>query len=610
MNGSLTPASREREAPVVAVVHDRRWVVAYSYGLVAAAVAVAVGAALGGSPFPQWWPLLVFALSMWFTANRFAFFPSEFAVTAEPAVVFVAVVGFAGDAWILGPMIVAMLVGPLDRRFWEQRAFVRMAYNTGWQGLAAAVAAVTFRGATAALGSSGAATVAAILLAAVPYFAFDSLMAAVLVALRREPDVGAMVRHIVVLNTVEFPFAAYAGVVGFLALAHGWWLALVLLAPLPGLPELLFVRVRRSWTTSGRQSVARVALLVAVVAGTAALSPWSRVGELAVLFALAIALGAELRATPVAPVAPLTMLVVSTTACASAGAGVPEASVAVALVALLVSWSPERRLPWRAVIVAIAAGAATATLVDSVYGSSTASLVGAGFAGTTVGLTLVVAASSATRRAVAGRGRGRVVRSSLRGGDARGCGVAARVGRGSLRGGGPRPLRGRRCGVLGLAAVAEPHRREGDRARVEVGARRVRGRRRRGGGGRVQCGSGRGTRLGDARPVGGGGRGCRAGDGGVRGSAVAPGAPWPTAGCAAARRGRRGDQRRVRAVGSRRPGRGAGRAARRDRGRWRDRGEAPPDASEGSHAASDGHPPASRRDHRSLELASRSILIR
>ena len=402
MNRSLTPASREREGPAVEVVHDRRAVVAYSYGLAAAAVAVAVGAALGGSPFPRWWPLLVLALSMWFTANRFAFFPSEFAVTAEPAVVFVAVVGFAGDAWILGPMMVAMLVGPLDRRFWEQRAFVRMAYNTGWQGLAAAVAAVTFRGATAALGSSGAATVAAILLAAVPYFAFDSLMAAVLVALRRAPDVGAMVRHIVVLNTVEFPFAAYAGVVGVLALAHGWWLALVLLAPLPGLPELLFVRVRRSWTTSGRQCVARAALLVAVVAGTAALSPWSRVGELAVLFALAIALGAELRATPVAPVAPLTMLVVSTTACASAGAGVPEASVAVALVALLVSWSPERRLPSRAVIVAIAAGAATATLVDAVYGSSTASLVGAGFAGTSVGLTLVVAASSAMRRSVAG----------------------------------------------------------------------------------------------------------------------------------------------------------------------------------------------------------------
>jgi hypothetical protein len=401
VSGSRAPASEERQEPVGDASSERPIVAGYSYGLCAGAVVLLGAAALRGSPFPPWWPLLVLAISMWLAANRFAFFPSEFAVTAEPAVVFVAVVGLAGGAWLLGPVLVAMLVGPLDRVIWERRSFVRMAYNSGWQGIAAAVTAIVFREATVMFGSSKLGTIAAVLVAAVPYVALESVFATVLLALRREPHAGTVARHLIALSTLDFAFALYAGAVGLLVLAYGWWLALVLLAPLPFVPELVFVRVRRSWCPEVARHAWRAALLVGVIVVTAARSPWSRVADLAILFALAILLGAELRVMPRAPVAALTVLAVAVGASAFAGADAVGVSVAVAIVVVLASWSPDSRLPRRAPMVAIALGAVAAMTIDASSVSSRAGLVVAGFAGTAAGVAVVVVSTPGPRAPVA-----------------------------------------------------------------------------------------------------------------------------------------------------------------------------------------------------------------
>ena len=94
------------------------------------------------------------------TVNRGAFFPTELVATAEAAVLFAALVGFSRDAAFLGPLIVALAVGPLDVVHWRQRAVVRMAYNSGSQGLAVLVGAVAFRAVSEAFGGSFPAVVA------------------------------------------------------------------------------------------------------------------------------------------------------------------------------------------------------------------------------------------------------------------------------------------------------------------------------------------------------------------------------------------------------------------------------------------------------------------
>src|SRR5438876_8049703 len=79
-------------------------------------VAVAVGAALvaRGEPLPGIVPVVLLAVLVALSVNLGALFPSEFSATADVAILFAAVVGFAVDAPLLGPFVVGLLMGPFD----------------------------------------------------------------------------------------------------------------------------------------------------------------------------------------------------------------------------------------------------------------------------------------------------------------------------------------------------------------------------------------------------------------------------------------------------------------------------------------------------------------
>ena len=96
--------------------------VAFCLGLLAAALGTGAVLLASGAPVPAPGPILILALVAALCVNRIALFPTEHAATAEAAVLLAAVVGFRHDAVFLGPLVVALLVGPLDAFHWGQRA--------------------------------------------------------------------------------------------------------------------------------------------------------------------------------------------------------------------------------------------------------------------------------------------------------------------------------------------------------------------------------------------------------------------------------------------------------------------------------------------------------
>ncbi len=131
------------EVPVARGVGSRR-VRGYSWSVFAVAAIAAVAVAVSGSPLPSVWPVLLLGALVALSLNQLAFFPSEWSATAEAAVLVAAIVGFADSAELLGPLLVALLCGPLDIVHWRQRAFWRMAYNSGNRMIAALLAAGVF----------------------------------------------------------------------------------------------------------------------------------------------------------------------------------------------------------------------------------------------------------------------------------------------------------------------------------------------------------------------------------------------------------------------------------------------------------------------------------
>ena len=118
-----------------------RW---FAIGLFATGVAIGAALVVAGSPLPRPVPVLVLAVFVVVAANRFVFFPTEIAVTAEAAVLVAAIVAFRHDSALVGPWCVAFLTGPLDLLHWRQRSFVRMAYNAGNRMIATVAGAATF----------------------------------------------------------------------------------------------------------------------------------------------------------------------------------------------------------------------------------------------------------------------------------------------------------------------------------------------------------------------------------------------------------------------------------------------------------------------------------
>src|SRR5262249_47748541 len=118
----------------------------YSWALLAVGLAGGTAAALAGSPAPPVVPTLALLALVAVATNRIALFPSEWSSTAEATGLVAAIVTFAPDAAVLGPWVVALACGPLDVVHWRERAYSRMAYNSGNRMVSTLAATLAFGG--------------------------------------------------------------------------------------------------------------------------------------------------------------------------------------------------------------------------------------------------------------------------------------------------------------------------------------------------------------------------------------------------------------------------------------------------------------------------------
>jgi hypothetical protein len=226
--------------PVV-IPRRARW---YSVVVLVIALAFTAALALGGAALPDPGLMLLLAIPFALCMNRYLFFPNEVGVTADAAVMFAALVAFRGDAQWLGPLLLALLAGPLDARHWGARAFTRMAFNSGSTALTAAAGLAAFVPLSHAFGTGWEATLGAAALAAVPYIVVESVVGISLVLLLGEPPADAA-RDQLPQGCIVLPLALVGAAAGLAAAGVGGWLALLLLLPVPFVPELAFVVVRR-----------------------------------------------------------------------------------------------------------------------------------------------------------------------------------------------------------------------------------------------------------------------------------------------------------------------------------------------------------------------------
>ena len=330
-----------------------RW---YSVALATTAVSAGVALVAAGAEPPPPGPVLLLSIAVALCINRFAFFTSEQAATAEAAVLLAAAVAFRADAAFLGPLFVALLVGPLDTLHWHQRAYVRMAHNAGNRGLAVLAASAVFAGTSDALGSSPIAASASVVLASAAFALVDLVLSAALLRLQGERTAAAF-RHVLDVDVLTLPIACYGAAAGFLAGEVGWWATAVALLPAAFLPELVIARARC------RAAVVRdLAVLLTVLVAMVTLAfvvPTPSVALLALFGALGVLAGVELAIDRQTRVAPLFAVVVVVPLIVADGDGVFFAAGAVAVLATTVSWLCTARVarPRLSTAVAVALGA-------------------------------------------------------------------------------------------------------------------------------------------------------------------------------------------------------------------------------------------------------------
>ena len=283
---------------------------AFAFSLLAIALAIVVALAASHQPWPEPGPLLLLAIPLALCMNRFVLFPNEIGVTADAAVILAAIVAFQHDAHWLGPLVVAVLVGPLDAKHWAERAFVRMAYNSGSTALVACVGLVVFDLIQDAFGASSTAVIAAAVVAAIPYVMAESMLGVVLVSLLAERPRAAL-RHQLPLNAIAIPLAVVGAVAGLLALDLTWWVAFLVLLPVPVVPELLIVVLPRRLRTSNALAVTTGVVIVALLVLSLVLSnPTTRVlTGLAALVGLVLLENPPTRAVPAPPLAAILVVV-------------------------------------------------------------------------------------------------------------------------------------------------------------------------------------------------------------------------------------------------------------------------------------------------------------
>jgi len=330
-----TAVDRTDQATSTTTTATARAVRAFSVALLGVAVAVGVTLLALGAPAPAPGPVLLLALAAALCVNRFALFPSEHAATAEAAVLLAAVVGFRDDAAFLGPLVVALLVGPLDALHWEQRSFLRMVYNAGNRGVATLAATTAFVAMRDVVGlSSPAAWCLVVLVASAAFVIVDALLSTTLLRLTGEPFVAAA-RFVFDADALALPVACLGAIAGLLAGALGWWATALMLVPIAFVPELAIAHARRA--ASMVRDLVVLLVAVAALATFALVTPIPTFGTVAVLAAIAVLAGVEFGVDRSSLVPPMVALVV-VAAVVVDGPHARFAAALVATVATITSW--------------------------------------------------------------------------------------------------------------------------------------------------------------------------------------------------------------------------------------------------------------------------------
>lgn len=308
-------------------------VYSWCLALVGGAVFVVV-AALGGG-FPPLVPTMFLVLVLALCVGRVALYPSGLAATAELAVILCAVVAFRADAPVSGPLLLALLVGPLDRDHWRARSFLRMAYNSGNRALAALGATSVLAMAGASFGDSTGALAVGMLLAAVTAAVVDGVVTVGLVTCLGGSARAAR-RELLDIDALALPLAVAGGAVGFLATGVGWWVAAVPLVALALVPELLQARARVPARFARGVLLVLELVVTLVVVGVFATPPsWPTA---LVLGALAVLVGVDLVVDARVPVPPVLAIFVAAAAVVGSQSAAFSAAL-VAVVATATAWS-------------------------------------------------------------------------------------------------------------------------------------------------------------------------------------------------------------------------------------------------------------------------------
>jgi hypothetical protein len=361
------PAPFDLDAVISGAVPNRARIYAcalLALALIAAGVLIATGAAMPGSGL-----LLVCAVPLALCMNRYLVFPNEVGVTADAAVLFAAMVAFRGDAQWLGPMVLALLAGPLDMRHWGTRAFTRMAYNSGSTALVVGAGLAVYVPLAHSLGTGWEATLGAAAVAAVAYVVAESVLGVALVMLLGERARDAA-RHQLPLNAIALPLAILGAAAGLAAVGVGDWLTFLLLLPVPFVPELAFVVAPRRTSVTVRWIAPAVAALIASIALSG-----STARAAAGLVALACLVFADRRPTTTrARWLPPLLALCATGAIGAFSIGLPGPTVTIAVAAVtgllvLVALAGPTIAVWTAPAVLVAAVAARGWAVCGRFGA-------------------------------------------------------------------------------------------------------------------------------------------------------------------------------------------------------------------------------------------------
>jgi hypothetical protein len=365
-----SPRLDDRTAPAGFGSDGRRWR-RFAVALCAGGVAAGVALVASGERLTRPGAFVVLAVLLAVAVNRYAFFPSELAVTAEVAVLLAAVVAYgipeasggSGDAGgLIAPWCLALLAGPLDMIHWRQRSYVRMAYNAGNRMAATLIAAIVF---SAMLGTDPSQPFAAIavsgLVASAAFALVEAVIGTVLVRLRTGARWLASARVELPMESLTIPLGLVGALAGYLGASVGWWVAPLLLVPMIFVPELVLV-TRRS-RRAHLDRIAMVGLALIAIALPAVLAPWPRPVDVAGLTVVSLLLGVELRVVARAPVPALVSLGVVAALVVSGDAEMLGA-VGVAVVATTLTWGLERASRWWAVPIAVAAAVAADLAFD------------------------------------------------------------------------------------------------------------------------------------------------------------------------------------------------------------------------------------------------------